>query len=173
MKDNGDLWHWVRISHDPIVRLEPSNLNGADWATLAGSSMVIRRDDTLWARPNGYGRQKLFGTVIPASHLGQLLRIGQESDWAQISGWLPGDVFAVKKDGRLMKNGTELFGSALGRPSQYSDWLSVIAEWEGTMALASDGTISLWMDTRSGSDLLFAPTHRPFWSLNIFSDSNP
>jgi alpha-tubulin suppressor-like RCC1 family protein len=176
VKDNGDIWDWVRMAHDPIVKLAPRNLNGADWVTVAGGFqdiIVIRRDGTLWVRPNGYGRQKLFGTVMPISHQGKLVRIGQDSDWAQISGWISDDVFAVKKDGRLVKNGTELFGSTLGQPSQYSDWLALTAEWEGTMALASDGTISLWMDTRSGSDLLLAPTHRPLWSLNIFSNSNP
>lgn len=175
MKDHGDIWHWVRAYHDPIEKLVPWNLNGADWVTIAGDSqdiIVIRRDGTLWVRPNRYGRQKLFGTVTPISHLDELIQIGQDSDWAQISGRY-GDIFAVKKDGRLVKNGNELFGSTLGRPSQYSDWLALTAEWEGTMALASDGTISLWMDTRSGSDLLFAPTHRPLWSFNIFSNSNP
>ena len=148
-------------------------LIGLPWPADSQDLIVIRRDGTLWARPNGYGREKLFGTVMPASHLGQLIQIGRDSDWAQVSGWLPGYVFAVKKDGRLLKNGNELFGSTLGRPSQYSDWLALTAEWEGTMALASDGTLSLWMDTRSGSDLLFAPTHRPLWSINIFSNSNP
>jgi len=175
MKDNGYVWHWVKMTGDPIEKLIPWNLNGADWVSFAGDSqdiMVIRRDGTLWARPNGYGRQKLFGTVIPLSHRGELIRIGQDSDWAQISGRYT-DVFAVKKDGRLVKNGTELFGSTLGRRSQYSDWLALTEEWEGTMALASDGTISLWVDTRSDSEILFAPTHRPLWSLNIFSNSNP
>jgi hypothetical protein len=170
LKNNGAVWLWLQMAEGPFGNLVPQTLNGADWASVRGDfrdMLVIRKDGTLWVRPNEYGAERLFGNKIPFRETGGFFRVGNDSDWAQISGGDP-EIFAIKKDGQLIKNGTELFASTLGQPSRYRDWMAVSAEWDQTLALASDGTVSLWWFRRG---YLFAPTHRPLWSLNIFSDS--
>jgi hypothetical protein len=99
--------------------------------------------------------------------------VGNDSDWLQICGYRP-DFFALKKDGRLLRNGTEWFSSLLGRPSQYSDWIAINTghtELTQRIALAADGTLCSWVDERTWRSAFFAPTRRPAWTLNILTDS--
>jgi hypothetical protein len=177
MKTNGDLWGWREAGHSnwQFVRVPG---NGSNWQSIVGrpyDDLVIHLDGTLWSRSWSRGR-RVFGTVIPASPDALESRVGYDSDWLQISGDYP-DVFALKKDGRLVKNSTELFSSWLGRPSQRSDWIALNIpqiDWNQRIALAADGTLCSWVDSRiwgGANGVLLAPTRRPAWILNILTDS--
>ena len=175
MKTDGTIFRWVYVDRERRTELMKSNLNGKDWLALAGApqeDLVLRRDGTLWGR--GYLRKAVLGARIGGTDRGDrrwdvLAPIGDRSDWAAISG----DYYfaAIRRDGTLVKSDTEMFSFTLGQPSRYSDWLSLDIGWNGLVALASDGTVSLWVDTRSREELLLAPSHRPLWNLNIFADS--
>ena len=174
MKTNGAIFRWMSERNQKGRFEKIRNFNGKDWLALAGwagDDLVLRRDGTLWGR--GYLRSVVFGNRMNNGGQGRSLNvlspIGHESDWIQISGE---QYFAgIRRDGSLVKSDTDLFSFALGQPSKYSDWLTLENEWNGLLALASDGTISLWVDARSGEQFLLAPTHRPLWSLNIFAGS--
>jgi hypothetical protein len=171
MKTDGTIFQWTKVDREARFEMWRSNLNGKDWLAVAGSSernLVIKRDGTLWA--SGYPPRMLFGTRNSESRRwNALTRVGGRSDWARISG----DYFfsAIRKDGSLVENETELFSSILRQPSKYSDWLAVDSGWNGLVAMASDGTVSLWRESRSPRALLLASPHRPLWNLNIFTDS--
>jgi alpha-tubulin suppressor-like RCC1 family protein len=177
MKRDGSIWIWAKADEEggvkPIrVELNGVALDGSDWLAVAvgnGDQLVVRRDNTLWAW--GYRSERVFGFNTPGSPNPGMARLGSDSDWMQISGdyW---NLSAIK-GGRLEKNGTTLFQATLGQPSRCSDWLTINSEWDQLVALAADGTVSMWKDTRGGgwTQTVLAPTHRPFWSFNIFSNS--
>src|SRR5205814_870769 len=112
---------------------EPSRIGwDADWKAIGTCNdgfMALKTDGTLW------------GCHTAGKERQGLTRIGHGSDWRQISGSSGGTFAAIKKDGKLVKSGGELFSAALGQPSKYSDWLVADSDWEGLIAIASDGTI--------------------------------
>jgi hypothetical protein len=177
MKRDGSVWTWAKGYGEAGVKPTRVKINGAaldgrDWLAVAagnGAQLVVRRDNTLWAWGNR--SERVFGFNTPGWPNPGMARLGADSDWMQISG-NAGDVSAIK-GGRLKINGTMLFQAALGQPSRCSDWLTVNSGWDQLVALAADGTVSKWIDTRGeqGTQRLLAPTHRPFWSFNIFSNS--
>jgi len=153
---------------------EPMNLNGSDWLDVGGANdclLVIRRNGSLWIRARGYRSNRLFGGNNPGWNTAELARFGGDSDWGQVVGFPPD--FVAIKGGRLLKNSTTLFANALGKPSKNSDWLAVGDYWNRLTALSADGTLSMWQDAGgvTQSHMLFAPTHRPLWTFNIFTDS--
>ncbi len=169
MKTNGTIFRFWEDRHQ--WGLERSNLNGKDWLVVAGSperDYVIRRDGTLWGR--GYLPRVFFGAHQDREFRRvEFMRIGDRSDWALISGSYS-SVVAIRKDGSLVKNEMAWFSSTFGQPSRYSDWIAADMDWNGILALASDGTLSWWVDTRYRPEFLLAPSHRPLWSENIFSE---
>ncbi len=170
MKTNGDLWSWQENRGRAFFGRV--GWNAADWLSIGGSSfgefinLIVRQDGTLWA--NG---PRLAGQYFGFKIYRQQGRLGTDTDWLQISGEWP-NLYALKKDGRLLKDGTEPFSSFLGRPSKYSDWLAVDGGETETVALAADGTICEWVDLRGwGSDgSPLAPSRRPLWSLNVLAN---
>jgi hypothetical protein len=176
MKRDGSIWTLSKIGGEDGVKPTRVNLNGValdgrDWLSLAGGNevhLVVRRDNTLWAW--GWQSERVFGFNTPGWRNPGMVRLGTGSDWMQISGnfW----ALTAIKGGRLKKNGTTLFQATLGQPSRCSDWIAVNADWDQLVALAADGTVSMWKDTRGdqGPQTLLAPTHHPFWSFNIFSN---
>jgi hypothetical protein len=169
MKRDGSIWNWEWVGANASAKMVQVNLSGADWLEVTGVKdrlLVIRRDGSLWAR--GFPTKSLFGINNPDWNNGQLSRIGKDSDWQQISGFPP-YVVAIK-GGRLLKSGNSLFANTLGQPSGYSDWLAVELNGNELVALAADGTLNMWQFAPDGDSVL-APTHRPFWSLNILTDS--
>jgi hypothetical protein len=170
MKTNGQVFGQVAITNSLSDRFGRIGRNGADWLSIAGDYrlMMIHQDGTLWAGP-GQAEENYFGVMIPANN--EDVRVGNASDWKQIVGSKP-NLFALKKDGRLVKDQNELFSSFLGRFSRNSDWLAAAAQWNQVVALAADGTICEWYDARGwGDGQLLAPTRRPLWSINILKDA--
>src|SRR5205085_2087489 len=144
MKRGGDLWTWSKTYPEQRFQFAPTYLNGRDWLAVAGGwhgNLVLNRDGTLWG--SGYLPRRLFGIRTRGNQWQELARIGREADWNQITGNY-GPFVAVKKDGRLVKSGGELFSFVLGQPSKHSDWLAANSDWEGLAAIAADGTISFW-----------------------------
>jgi len=172
MKRDGSIWEWSKAEREERFEMRKTYFNGADWLAVAGSSggfLVLRRDGTLWVRV--FFQKVLFGSHNRRSEMELLLRpVGDRADWFQI--FASGHTFGgIKKDGALVESETELFSAELGQPSRYSDWLAGNLDWDGLVALAADGTISAWRDTRHGKEVLLAPTHQPLWSVNIFTGS--
>jgi ABC-type transport system involved in multi-copper enzyme maturation permease subunit len=176
MKRDGSIWMWVNEARTGALVLRKLYDNETDWLEVSGSQyrqLVLRRDGTLWAA--GDFPRRFFGTRytdLSFADRQQLTRIGARSDWAEIfSGENP--FLAIRKDGSLVKSDSELFSSILGQPSRCSDWLAGDDSWSQSLALAADRTICVWQDiysTEATGDIL-APSRRPFWSLNILSES--
>jgi hypothetical protein len=172
MKRDGSIWEWSKAEREERFEMRKSILNGADWLEVAGTPggfLVLRRDDTLWG--GGHLPKVLFGSHDRLDEIDRSLRpIGNLPEWAQIFASRNSFV-GIRKDGALVESETQLFSGALGQPSRYSDWLAGNLDWDGLVTLAADGTVSNWQDTRHGKEVLLAPTHRPLWSLNIFTGS--
>ena len=88
----------------------------------------------------------------------------------QLTGF-PLDLVAVK-GGRLLKNSRAPFAASFGGPSKCSDWITADAWYNNLVALAADGTMTMWDEQDLGGNVrLLAPSHRPVWSLNVLVSS--
>jgi hypothetical protein len=172
MKRDGSVWISVWAGANLGLKRVRIDSGGGEWLSVAGvqdSRILIRRDGSLWA--HGFRTERLFGIKNPNWQRSQPGRIGDDSDWYEVSGFPP-DLVAIK-GGRLMKNNLSLFAGTIGQPSEYSDWLAADVYWDRLVALAADGTICMWRNIPPdrGFPQVLAPTHHPVWSLNIFADS--
>jgi ABC-type transport system involved in multi-copper enzyme maturation permease subunit len=173
VKRDGSVWI---PPVEPGVRMGlfvPTKLKGQDWIALSGAHntcLVLKRDGSLWQWiDTGYPMPAL-GFRVDGYSLG-LYRRGRDSDWMAISGF-PQDFVAVK-GGRIVKDGWVPFSQSLGRLSGNSDWLTIDTSHDQTIALATDGTLCMWIGmprSRTGYEWL-ARSRRPFLSLNILSSS--
>ena len=159
VKRDGSVWISPQPGQGPILsRFVRTKLNGADWLDVSGQNdvlLVIKRDGTLWE------------AILPFG----IYHFRNGSDWNAISGW-PVEFVAVKGGG-LLNSGYVPFTQSLGRPSRYSDWLAVDVSHDRMLALAADGTLSLWFDMPAwhrGAEWL-ARCRRPFWTLNILTNA--
>jgi hypothetical protein len=175
VKRDGSVWGPPSLNGGPqgIPFYVPTKVNGADWLDVTGANnykLVIKRDGSLWEW--GMGGYRAFG--LHASGKIQLPgwnRLGDDSDWMSIAGF-PNDLVAVK-GGRLVENGLVPFAESLGRASKYSDWLVADGSQDRVIALAADGTLCLWMNMPHSSAGLewHTRSRRPYWSLNILTNS--
>jgi len=169
-KRDETMWTMVGMAAYPGVDYARLNLNGADWREVYGQHdyrLVIKRDGSLWEwRMRGYDAFGFHGTGEQNPYA--MTRLGNDADWMQLTGF-PLDLVAVK-GGRLVKNGKTPFAASLGRPSKYSDWIAADAWYNSLVALAADGTLTMWNEQDlSGSFRLLGPSRRPVWSLNVMA----
>src|SRR6202022_3659208 len=133
--------------------------------------LVIRRDGSMWAA--GHLPENLLGENFRRLMTTNWVRIGHGSDWA--GGTIDGmgsHTVALKKSGVFFESDAyqnTLFSSGyLRKPSKNKDWIAVSESWGSSLALASDGTLSCWIqlpEESAGGRKLLGPTRRPFWSL--------
>jgi len=192
MKQNGDIYvleqTWGKTpgqSTNLVTTLVSTGINASDWLDVDEGyrqKLIVRKDGSLWVWNSTGGR--FFGHRIPMPEMlvnngmyspvpsDRLVRIGKDSDWAQVAGDDDINLYGLKKNGRLIKNATELFSATLGRPSAYSDWVAIDSHWGDLFALSADGTLCQW-ENQAGWDRprWFTTAHHPLWTLNIFSDS--
>ena len=147
------------------------NTEGTNWSSMAGwdPRLAIRSDGTLWA--SGNLPSKIFGEKVRPGRHQEAVRVGTKSDWVALSGggW---PCVALEADGTFwtMDRGPSKC------PSKYADWLAATesyGDYEGTWALAKDGTLSCWNEfnwreySTGLGKIILGPTRRPIFSGNI------
>ena len=183
IKQDGSVWQWGQLNVGPNgwqgwqqgAYTEPVrwNLDGTDWVTRAGKPnfhLVLRKDGTLWAA--GLLPENLLGNHLKREFTPKLMRVGHDSDWAEIdSSWVK--LIAIKSDGTLfVQNNVDersvFWADNLWKPSKHKDWIAIGTQnWVDTVALAADGTLCWWGDPFRRAGLL-GPSRKPVWHLNIF-----
>ena len=182
VKRDGSVWKWGALAVGPNnwegwkqvahPKLENWNLDGTGWVARAGGpffDLALRQDGTLSAAGNL--PQNLFGIHGDPRFIPKLLRIGRDSDWADVASRFR-CLVGIKNDGTLFScnqdAGPVFWWGNLRKPSKYSDWIAVEADgWYESVALAADGTLCAWGEP-TGQSRLLGPTRKPLWSLNIF-----
>ncbi|MGA3180701.1 MAG: hypothetical protein ABSF38_10190 [Verrucomicrobiota bacterium] len=155
VKNNGTICTLEEIQEHGPGRAPPRShsefkpwdldLAGTNWTSLEGGpewglALGIRSDGSLWAEGNIPA--PLFGIAAQPGGQDTAVRVGEKSDWAQLSA---SGVHLVA----LESNGTV---SVMDRnfrawhPSKYSDWIGAAAEFQDTWALAGDGTLYCWRE---------------------------
>jgi len=162
IRKDGSLWTWGNNGSGQLgdgtttSRSAPVRIGmGSNWASVsAGDShtVAIRKDGSLWAwGSNGSGQLGGFAnqTVINSPS-----RIGTDNDWASVSAGGRHTV-ALRTDGTLWawgrNNAGQLGGFAnytgINSPAKIgadSDWASVSAGYDHTIAIRTDGTLWAW-----------------------------
>jgi hypothetical protein len=177
IKRDGSVWMPPVGLDVGMSRFVRTSLKGEDWIALSGAHntcLVLKRDGSLWHWRNDlYPMPQIVmsGRSRFEQYSYELNRSGRDSDWVAISGF-PENLVAVK-GGRIMKDGRVPFAQSLGRLSGYSDWLTIDTSHDQTIALAADGTLSMWFSMPRSRERYewLARSRRPFLSLNILTSS--
>jgi len=175
IKKDGSVWTRAVVQGiDVQNKFEKRNPKGGDWIDMSGANnygLVIKRDGSLWNW--GYGGFRPFGEQAwhEKGDYAEIDRLGTDSDWTAIAGF-PWNLVAVK-GGRILKNGKVPFAQSLGRLSANSDWLTIDASEDRTVALAADGTICMWggMPQSTENEEWLARSRRPIFELNILTSA--
>jgi hypothetical protein len=185
IKRDGSAWELGYVEHGPnnvalqsVHRLVPWSMEGTNWSVIAGT-FGIRTDGSLWTCRNRL--PEVFGEFVRPYYSNKSLpatRVGTKSDWVSLSSW--GRQFtALEADGTLW---TMAFRGSV-RPSKYTDWLAATQNYQYTLGLAKDGTLSCWdefgtTDSSSGrpqdrklmGNISLGSTRRPIFTANILAD---
>src|SRR5437879_37494 len=168
LKSDGTLWAWGLNAYGQVgdgttsrERASPVAV-GADsnWAAVAAGkgengrahTVALKTDGTLWAwGHNGFGE---LGDGTPLSRSSPV-QIGSTTNWMVVSTGSNYTV-ALKSDGTLWTWGFNAFGAVLGdgtignsrfAPAQVgtvSNWTTVAAGYDHTLAIRNDGTLWAW-----------------------------
>ena len=189
VKQDGSIWRWGHLFFGPggsrsgksANSPEPVEwpLDGSDWLDLTSSGaldLILRRDGTMWA--SGYLPREVLGTKLPQPGLRwEPVQIGSSSDWEQVDASF-GSVAAVKAGKVIFQQNLHASSvpwiPGVWRPSSRSDWIAVSGYGSGgCLALAADGTLSLWGHPTvppAGFARLLAPSRKPLWTVNILTN---
>ncbi|MCL2425564.1 MAG: Ig-like domain-containing protein [Oscillospiraceae bacterium] len=133
----------------------------ANWSSVSaggGHTMAIRTDGSLWA----WGRHNRWqlGDTTTTSNRHAPVRIGTDNNWSNVSA---GELhtLAVRSDGSLWAwgdnmrgqigtGGVGLFVPQVTRIGTDTNWSSVSAGWEHSMAIRADGSLWAWGDNLPG-----------------------
>jgi alpha-tubulin suppressor-like RCC1 family protein len=179
LKSAGTLWAWGRNDYGQLgdgtttPSYSPKQIGtDKDWTSIAGNGWdfvtALKSDGTLWAWGlNSYG-QLGDGTT---NNWYSPKKIGADNKWiSSSSGW--NFTLAIKSDGTLWAWGRNNIGQ-LGDgttsdsyvPKQITtvktNWISIAAAAEHTLALKSDGTLWAWGYNGDGDLGLGDTTDRP------------
>lgn len=163
-----DLWGWGKGENATLGNNTTDNVSspvqigdGTTWATLSVQNFVVAvdADGKLWAWGfGGNGRLGNGATVEQSSPI----QIGTLTDWAMASGGSGGHSLAVKTDGTLWAWGNRGQGRVgdgtnpsidVSSPIQIgtlTNWASVVASSDHSLAVKTDGTLWAWGDRGSG-----------------------
>ena len=161
LKSDGTLWAWGHNSYgqlgdDTIADKHSPVQIGSDnhWVSIAAGqfhSLALKSDDTLWAW--GYNTHGELGDNSTTDKHSPV-QIGSDNNWVSIAAGVF-HTLALKSDGTLWAWGYNTHGE-LGddinpinphSPVQIgtdNNWVSIAAGYDFSIALKSDGTLSLW-----------------------------
>ena len=162
MKADGSIWRWAWASkaHALPERWLEGPCNRPVSLTLGSDAVAaVCEDGTLWigGELTNSVYMQLIGAAKARLAQREMVRWGNDSDWKEIQfvGW--GQVVGIKRDGSMWEwNFTMWYGAwarwviPLNMPSQYMDWVTVCGKGNAFLALARDGTLSLWGDPEEG-----------------------
>ena len=169
VKSNGTLWGWGANANGTLgtggQKSSPTQIGSlTTWATVSCGqthSLAVKTDGTLWSWGYGGNGQLGNGATSPGT-ISSPVQIGSLTTWASVNSGSGGSrqhSTAVKTDGTLWTWGRNNRGQlGLGdindrsSPVQVpgSDWASVLAASEFTLARKTDGTIWAWGRNFSG-----------------------
>jgi alpha-tubulin suppressor-like RCC1 family protein len=162
LRTDGALVQWPTAGSGSSVVPWPARVGTAtDWAQVAcgaGHTLALKNDSGLWAWGlNGNGQ-----LGMPTASLAVPTRVGTATDWSQVAGGRY-HTLAIKTDGSLWAWGANAklqlgLGPAAGtsdvntptRVGTDTDWKSVAAGAEHSLALRNDGSLWAWGDNSYG-----------------------
>ncbi|MCL2680585.1 MAG: hypothetical protein FWF11_03830, partial [Coriobacteriia bacterium] len=169
IKSDGTLWAWgdndwgaAGLGDTVNAQLVPAQVGSdTDWVLVSTgntTSHAIKADGTLWS----WGEARSGRAGIDTTEIVQYVpvQVGSDTDWAAVSAGGNHSI-ALKTDGTLWSWGNNQFGAtgivglpigtsldaAQWTPAQVSsdtNWASVSAGWQHSLALKSDGTLWSW-----------------------------
>jgi ABC-type transport system involved in multi-copper enzyme maturation permease subunit len=177
-KRDGSAWavHWSETNSvwDSVRQQGLDNIQFRSFNRL-GLEVGVRDDGTLWwHRP-----WRLRKPPETKTGMSELVQIGKDSDWEAVSGG--GQLLALKRDGSIWKwkpfhGGHGILGPLQEAPERlgsHDDWVGIGSWFNGSVALAADGTLWRWpaTDAPPGWDNDFdgwlGPSRRPAKIENI------
>ena len=173
IKEDGSLWVWGNNSSGQLGLGNTTNRNvptqvgsNTDWSSVStsgGHTLAIKTDGSIWAWGNndygqlGNGTTTGYGVANPTPS-----QIGAATNWASVSAG-NGYTLAIKDDGSLWGWGHNNYGLVAGgfigtESSNYipvqidtdTDWSSVSAFSNHTMAIKTNGSLWAWGYNKSG-----------------------
>ena len=176
IRADGSLWAWGRkfIWDDDYAQdvlavdhgYTPVQIGTyTNWAYVSAGAfhtVAIRIDGSLWAWGNNEYGQLGDGTGGEGHYFDTPIQIGTDTNWGSVSaGGL--HTVAIRTDGSLWAWGSNDFGQLgygtddeenfISTPIQvgtYTDWASVSAGGEYTIAIRADGSLWVWGSNDSG-----------------------
>ncbi len=169
LRSDGSLWSWGSNCGGLLGRGTDGNhsfpaqetTGATDWSFLsagAGYTMALKADGTLWGWGNNQKEQLGDGTTI--NRQTPVQESTQATDWLSVSaGYF--HTLALKTDGTLWGWGENSAGQ-LGdgsnieksvptqESSKATNWVSIAAGGDHTLALQSNGSLWSWGDNSSG-----------------------
>lgn len=162
IKTDGTLWAWGsnfsgQLGNPSVLSLSTTPVQigtDTDWASVdagASHSLGIKKNGTLWGwGSNSYGQLGDGSTTAKIAPL----QIGTGTNWKSISSGNEHSL-GIKKDGSLWAWGRNLYGQLIGNGSfedQYTplqigtstNWASVFASNEHSLAIQTNGTLWAW-----------------------------
>ena len=171
IKTDGSLWAWGDNffgqrgdGTGDNFKTTPVRIGSeTNWASVSAGGLytvAIKTDGSLWAwGNNSYGQ---LGDGTSDNFKTTPVRIGSETNWATVSAGVAHTV-AIKTDGSLWAWGNNYrgqLGDGTGGYDQQKDtpvrigsetnWASVSAGYEHTVAIKTDGSLWAWGDNYSG-----------------------
>jgi ABC-type transport system involved in multi-copper enzyme maturation permease subunit len=128
--------------------------DGSNWVNMVRGVRMelvgIKSDGTLWASKNPAHRERLAGGGWKMSKPGDLVRVGQETNWGSLAGW-GAAMLLVKTDGTLWRWGATNWSYKKEWPGLHSftpqrletgaDWAETILADNRSFLRKTDGSV--------------------------------
>ena len=163
IRTDGTLWAWghngsgkLGLSPAPNVKSSPTQVGAlTDWKQVDGASNTVhavKTDGTLWSW--GIGSSGRLGNGADLTNKSSPVQVGSLTDWASVGAGFK-HTLAVKTDGTLWAWGDNSSSGDLGDVTvvdrispvpigALSDWASVAAGRNLSLARKTDGSIWAW-----------------------------
>lgn len=187
IKTDASVWRWGHMAYGPpgwrpnVMHPEPVEwpIDASGWLDVESAGifdLILRTNGTLWVSGHLFG--ELLGTRLPQRvSVFEPIQVGKSADWTFIDHGGNVSTAAIKAGRVLFQDEIRSWPApwipAVWRPSRRSDWIAVSAYGSGgCMALAADGTLSLWghpAGPPAGLSGLLAPSRKPLWTVNLLA----
>jgi len=169
LMSDGSIWTWGVAppgtwgeDTSDYREIPRRTVDDTDWARIAAGYdhiIALKKDGSLWTWGNDIFGQLDDGTGTNINKYNTPTRIGNDTDWIEISGGIYHNV-ALKKDGSLWAWGRNRFGQ-LGdgtfinrytptRIGTDTNWAQIAAGGLNTFALKTNGSLWAWGENSDG-----------------------